>query len=307
MTDIANKISDEAVLAGARVLDPEAFAATEVNQPYWEGNRKKARRVARAGEGRARLDRGEVMAMIVEDEPPYYDRSGVVIYLGDSRDVLSSLGRESVDLIVTDPPYGVSFVSGQRAVSFGSVQGDDDAAFVPAVLSLAGRALRRNRHAYVFGRPALDPFPLRWRAELVWDKGLMGGGDLTSPWGPMHEPITFCLRAADKSHANMEGGKTPARLRSGSVLRYQRPNAKQVKRHPMEKPVPLLRRLIESSSFHGELVLDPFCGSGSTLVAAVAEGRRAVGIEVDERWALVAVERVDAAISAMESAAPHLV
>ena len=63
-------------------------------------------------------------------------------------------------------------------------------------------------------------------------------------------------------------------------------------RHPTEKPVALMRLLIESSSLPGEIVLDPFAGVGSALVAAVVTGRRAIGIEIDKRYAEIAAERL---------------
>jgi DNA modification methylase len=62
--------------------------------------------------------------------------------------------------------------------------------------------------------------------------------------------------------------------------------------HPTEKPVMLLRQLIEASSLHGDVVLDPFLGSGSTVVAARTEGRRAVGIEIEERYCEIAAKRL---------------
>jgi site-specific DNA-methyltransferase (adenine-specific) len=91
------------------------------------------------------------------------------------------------------------------------------------------------------------------------------------------------------------------------VIRVPRPNAKQVKRHPTEKPVALLRRLIESSSLIGETVLDPFLGSGSTIVAAIAEGRKGIGIELEERYVETAVERCDKALDAMRDLAEAFV
>lgn len=227
-----------------------------------------------------------------------YEREGVQVYLGDCRDILPMLGNESIDLLVTDPPYGKDYQSGTRTKQFDRMIGDDDAFWVPSALSMSGMCLRRNRHAYIFGPAELEEFPLRHRADLVWDKMLHGSGDLASQWGSSHEKITFAIRAPDRAKANMDGGVVPARLRSGSILRYMRPNANGVKRHPTEKPVALLRRLVESSSFPGDVVLDPFVGSGSTLVAAVAEGRRAIGIEIDHQYVKISVARVDAAIDA---------
>lgn len=229
---------------------------------------------------------------------PFYERDGVLIYHGDCREILPTLGREACDLIVTDPPYGVGWQSNTRREKFAPIAGDDGSLDVPAALSLAGFALRRSRHAYIFGRFDLT-FPLVAKADLIWDKELMGSGDLTSAWGPSHEPIMFAYRVADRAKANMKGGAVPARLRHGTVLRCKRPNATRVRRHPTEKPVALLRQLVESSSHMGDLVLDPFLGSGSTLVAAVLEGRAGVGIELDAGYAEIAAERVDAALNAM--------
>lgn len=93
-------------------------------------------------------------------------------------------------------------------------------------------------------------------------------------------------------------GALAARLRKGSVLRFSR--AGEVSRdHPMQKPVPLLATLIETSSNRGEVVLDSFCGTGSTLVAAVMTGRRAIGIECDEKYVERAIAKVSKAQALM--------
>jgi site-specific DNA-methyltransferase (adenine-specific) len=76
------------------------------------------------------------------------------------------------------------------------------------------------------------------------------------------------------------------------VIHAQRIQGGATLRHPTEKPVPLLRQLIESSSVWGETVLDFCVGVGSTLVAARLEGRKAIGIEIDERFCEVAAERL---------------
>lgn len=230
---------------------------------------------------------------------PFYERAGVVIYCGDGRDVLPHLERDSADLLVTDPPYGVDYRS-NRGKNFDRIEGDDDAAWVAPVLAdVCARILRQHRHAYVFGGTDLLPDQLTGRAELIWDKGQFGSGDLALPWGRAHEPLTFASNERSRANRERGAGNLAARLRSGSVLRYARPNGAGVTRHPNEKPVGLLRELIESSSQLDETVLDPMCGSGSTLVAAIAEGRKAVGIELDARYAMVAAERCDRALDAM--------
>ena len=220
---------------------------------------------------------------------PYFERDGLAIYLGDCREVLPTLPKGSADLLVTDPPYGAAYQS-SYGKNHDPIMGDDDAAWVPGALALAANTLRDKRHAYIFGPRELVAAPYRAATELVWNKGAMSMGDLALPWASAHEPITFAVlvRGSEKGRGNL-----PARLRSGSILNYPRPRAV---RHPTEKPVQLLRRLIESSSLADEMVLDPFVGCGSTLVAAVAEGRRGTGIELDERYAETAAMRVDAAL-----------
>lgn len=131
--------------------------------------------------------------------------------------------------------------------------------------------------------------------HIVWDKAILGVGDLQNPWGPSWEPIWFSLSFPSAAERIDGAGSLSVRLRRGTVIRCQRPNGRGVNRHPTEKPVELLRQLIECSSMLGETVLDPFAGSGSTLVAATIEGRRSIGIELEERYCEVAAERLQRA------------
>jgi len=120
-------------------------------------------------------------------------------------------------------------------------------------------------------------------------------GNLSVPWGPQHEKITFATYETSKANRERRGyGKLSARLRKGSVLRCLRHNAGSAKNHPSEKPVDILRQMIESSSVLGECVLDPYMGCGSTLVAAKLEGREGIGIELEEKYCEIAAKRLDA-------------
>ena len=217
---------------------------------------------------------------------PYYSTERATLYLADAREVLPTLNP--VDLLVTDPPYGVGWDSGFRKVDpFGPMAGDDGSLDVLGVLSAT--PLRRGRHAYVFG---YSPDQVRERlelcgtAELIWDKDEVGAGSSSTSWSSSFERITWGLK-----HEDMRRGVFAARLRRGSVIRV--PKIKGgANRHPTEKPVELMRQLVESSSLPGETVLDPFAGSGSTLVAVLLAGRKAVGIEIDPKYAQVAASRL---------------
>lgn len=215
------------------------------------------------------------------------------VWQGDAAMVLPTMPTESLALVVTDPPYGVDWQSGFRKESFERLANDGaaDREVVREILRESVRLVGQNRHLYVFGpSDVLDGLKISATTPLIWDKATIGGGDLTSPWAPAHEPIHFMT--SKHRHAGQSGREGVAnRVRKGSVLRFPRPTGRKV-RHPSEKPVPLLRELIESSSRQGETVLDPFAGIGSTGVAAVLSGRRAVLVEVEPRWAEIAVERV---------------
>lgn len=225
-----------------------------------------------------------------------YESEACTVVHGDALDYLPTLRTESFDLILTDPPYGVEWRSNRRAERFDQLDGDGiaDRDGIRAVMVECVRLVGQNRHLYTFGpTDVLDGLKVSETAALVWDKAILGSGNLAAPWGPAHEPITF---AVSKHRHGGEAGKpaVPVRLRKGSVLRFPRPTGRKV-RHPSEKPTPLLRELIESSTRQGDLVLDPFGGSGSTAVAAILAGRRAVIIDTERRWVDLAVERVKAA------------
>lgn len=242
---------------------------------------------------------------MAETPRPFYESDRAVIYHGDSLSVALDLSVSSVDLIACDPPYGVKWQSNKRTEKFAAIANDDGSFDVMGALAVCLPILKRGRHVYVFGPANLSKLPLTESAELIWHKGVFGMGSLSLPWAPQHEPITFATYEISKANRAKGYGRLAARLRRGSVIEVQRPQGDGVKRHPSEKPVALMRQLIESSTVLGETVLDPFMGSGSTLVAAVLEGRKAIGIEVDEGYCRLAMERVQEAeqiAAAMEAA-----
>jgi DNA modification methylase len=226
---------------------------------------------------------------------PVFDDGQVQLYHGDCREVLPELGRESVHLLLTDPPYGQEFQSNRRQQPLPVIQGDDGTLDVTGALSAACRVLKRGRHAYVFGPFEMDGTPLTATVPIIWDKMINGTGDLSLPWSESHENITFCVYEPSQANRAKGYGNLAARMRQGSVIRCQRPQGAATGRHPNEKPVLLLRQLIESSSTMGETVLDPFAGSCSTLIAARLEGRSAIGIEIDDEVCEKAIQRLAAA------------
>lgn len=209
--------------------------------------------------------------------PYYYDeRAGVAIYHADCRNILPLLEPESVDLVLTDPPYGISYTSGWGGpFGDGSVKGDNSPALRDWVLDLWG-----DKPAIVFGSWKV-PRPPSTRALLTWDKGSWGQGDLALPWWPSTEEIYvlgrgFTGRRGSPVYnysARRSGGCTPERL------------------HPMEKPVALIVALLSKCPPEW-VIIDPFMGSGTTLRAAKDLGRRAIGIEISEAYCESAARRL---------------
>lgn len=204
---------------------------------------------------------------------PYYEHAGITIYLGDCREVLGDL---CADVVVTDPPYGISYETNwNRSVGADrprSIGGDSSALLRDAVLVAIG-----DTPAAIFGSWKA-PVPALTRLRLVWEKlGSAGMGDLGAPWRPNTEDIYI-----------LGGGWTKRCQRESSIIGFRALCGEQ--RHPNEKPVALLRYLIERAP--GSTVLDPFMGSGTTLVAAKNLGRKAIGIEIEERYCAIAAERL---------------
>lgn len=227
-----------------------------------------------------------------------YQTARATLWHGDALDFLATLATESVDLVATDPPYGQEFISNMRTDLFGPIHGDgadsDSRAAVRDILTECVRCVGQHRHVYVFGPDdVLNGLKVSETADLIWDKGRPGMGDLQSSWGPAHEPITFAV-SKHRHGGQRGGGAIPARMRKGSVLAFPPPTGRKV-RHPSEKPLGLMRELIESSSRVGETVLDPFCGVGSTGVAAVLLGRRCLLAERDDRYISIIRDRLAAA------------
>lgn len=196
---------------------------------------------------------------------PYYEHAGITIYHGDCREVMPVV---SADVMVTDPPYGMNYLSGWEARP---IVNDESVVTRDEVL-----ASWSPRPAIVFGRWS-EPKPVGVHTCLTWDKGDWPGmGDLSLPWGPSTEEIYVIGRGFI--------GK-----RSGTLLRCDRKTGETV--HPNEKPVELIRSLLDKC-LPAWRVIDPFMGSGTTLRAAKDLGRRATGIEIEEKYCESAAKRL---------------
>lgn len=188
---------------------------------------------------------------------------------GDCIDVLAVFAAASVDFVLTDPPYLVDYHSrsGQR------IHNDDNGDWLLAAFTHISRLMKPGSLCVSFyGWKRIDRFADAWHAA-----GLRLAGH-----------IVFRKRYASGGRLLRSSHESAYLLAKGHVLTPQHPLADVIdwtytgnRLHPTQKPVDALRPLIESLCPPGGLVLDPFCGSGSTLVAAQQLGRAYLGIEID--------------------------
>ncbi len=220
---------------------------------------------------------------------PYYEHGGITIYHGDCLDVLPLLVENSVDLVLSDPPYGVSYVTSWRSRSDKlrkPVANDTNLDTVAAAWPLAIQKLRDDRHWYCFASPRMihEVMPIVGNAKhtICWDKGDRGTvGDLEAGFGEAWEAILY----------GMKGRRPLNGKRPRTVVRHDW-SATMDPLHPTVKPVALLRKLIAWSTDDGETVLDPFAGSCTTARAAKDIGRKCICIELDEKYCERGAERL---------------
>lgn len=195
------------------------------------------------------------------------------ILQGDCLEIMRTFPDKSFDLVLTDPPYGMQFRSNYRTIKHEKIVGDER---FPIELITEFKRVARNA-VYVFCRwnnlVALPP-P---KSVLVWVKNNWSMGDLKHEHGRQWEAIAFypqeehefIKRIPDVIYADKTGNDL----------------------HPTQKPVELLKTILSAN--RGISILDPFMGSGSTLVAAEELGLEATGIEISEKYCAIAQERLD--------------
>lgn len=193
------------------------------------------------------------------------------LYLGDCRDILPTLPK--VDAVVTDPPYGINAARDRKSEQWGwKDYGDGEWDKVrpdPEVMALV---LAAGKHAIVWGGNYFpDMLPAKPMSKwLVWDKGQEG----------------FSLADCEFAWCSFEG----------AIRRkfYARSSALQDgKEHPTQKALAVMKWCIDQLPKGCSTIIDPFCGSGTTGVAAVQMGRSFVGIEKDERHFATAQRRIE--------------
>lgn len=192
---------------------------------------------------------------------PYYDHAGITIYHGDCRDILPHLGP--VDLVLTDPPYGV-----------GKLKADAFESVIPLILNFP-KVIITSGIANIWAYPPADWVLCWWKSNCM-TRSMVANANV---WEPIL--VYRCKGFGVDGKAVMI---TP-----------------QPFDHPCPKPLRLFLWLAGKATKEADIILDPFMGSGTTLVAAKQLGRKALGIEIEERYCEIAVKRLEQEVLQFEA------
>jgi DNA modification methylase len=208
---------------------------------------------------------------------PYYEQSGVTIYHGDCRDVLPSI---SADLVLTDPPYGIN---GAKGIGIDRAKGaylgafEDTADYIRSVVVPVIELLRARVACLVLtpGNANLSAYPQPNSFGVFYQPAAVG----MQSFGTVDaQPIFY--------YGTAGGG------RLGKPCSFILTETPEANGHPCPKPFGAWKRLLATVARPGQVVLDPFMGSGTTLVAAKDMGHQAIGIELEERYCEIAAKRL---------------
>lgn len=213
----------------------------------------------------------------------------ITLLNGDCFELLKDIRSESVDMILTDPPYGMNYQSNMRTVNkYDKIKNDGNLDWLDGTVAEMYRVAKDNTAHYVFcSFHMIDKFKqslqkrFKVRNILVWVKNETGMGDINGDFRPVCEFI-FLLH---KGRRVYNGRRDP------NVFHFKETGNIN---HPTEKPIDLCAYLISKFSNEGDVVLDMFMGSGSTGVAAKKMRRGFIGIELNEQYYKTAKKRIDA-------------
>ena len=206
---------------------------------------------------------------------------------------MSKLKDNSIDLIVTDPPYLMDYKTNRRNNKehrfCKPIIGDNDEGLITRFIKESYRVLKDDSAMYVFCnsnridffKKEIESAGFKIKNIIVWVKNNWTAGDLKASFGKQYEFIIL----ANKGRAFFNG------KRLSDVWEFDRVVGKK-QLHQNQKPLELIERMILKHSKPGGLVLDPFMGSGTTGVACIKHGRKFIGYELDKRYFEIAEKRI---------------
>ena len=221
------------------------------------------------------------------------------LYQGDCLEIMRDIPDNSIDMVLCDPPYGINFQSQYKKSKkdWKPKILNDKKPFVEFI-PMIKRTLKPDACTMIFTRwdvqqtfiNALNDNGIRVKNVIIWDKVMHGMGDLKRTYASRYESILF----SSEQYFRFPGKRPTDIIRERKVLPARL-------FHPNEKPVSLLKILIEQCTMPRDTIFDPFMGSGSTGVAALNTCRDFIGIELDQKYFQIAKERIEEAEQAIAS------
>ena len=203
---------------------------------------------------------------------------------GNCLEILETLQNGCIDIVLTDPPYGINYVSNRSIyedtiTKRGLLNDGKEEAFelLDKACEILQRKTAENAHLYFFcSWSVFSKFEsiiakyFTIKTPIVWDKGNKGSGDLENDWGNQTEIIIYCVK-----------GKKLVNNRRGNIINVSRLHTSRMV-HPTQKPDELIRQILEVSATAGDFVVDPFMGSGSSIKVCNDMKLKSLGIELDQ-------------------------
>jgi len=220
------------------------------------------------------------------------NKERIQTYNDDCMNVLRKIDDLSIDMIVTDPPYGMSFQSNRAKTGPRHRKITNDEEVFHEWLPECYRILKTGGGIITFcdwktsniWKEHLENYGFKINSQVVWNRLHHGMGDLYGSFSPMHDIIWYATK----------GRRIFKNKRPSSVLNYKRPSPSQDYGHPTCKPVELMKELIQGTHDGSKegIIIDPFMGSGSTGVAAKELNLPFIGIEIDKKYYNIAKNRL---------------
>lgn len=208
------------------------------------------------------------------------------IHNADCLEFMKQLPDKCIDLVLTDPPYGMEFQSNYRIVQHKEIEGDNNLLWLDEWFKLLAAKVKPDGQLYIFcSFHNIEIFKIACQTHfpvkniLIWHKNNTGMGDLYGDYAPQYELILFC---------NL-GGKHLIGRRDSNILNFPRT---QNEFHPTQKPVDLISYLA-SKSIKSGVVLDSFSGSGTTALACHDLGLDFICIEKDADYHAASIKRLE--------------
>lgn len=210
----------------------------------------------------------------------------VKLFKGDCLELLKQVKDESIDMVLTDPPYGIAFQSGYRKIEYEKIKGDQNLYWLDDFVEEIFRVSKNNTAHYMFcSFHHIDIFKQaiqkRFKVKniITWVKNNTSMGDLKGDFAPKTEFIIFFQK----------GRRLINGRRDSNVFEF---NKTRNELHPTQKPVDMTEYMLSKFSDEGNVILDPFMGSGTTGVACVNTNRNFIGMELDDKYFKIAKERI---------------